>query len=201
MSGPRRVINVYRCSIGAWVLFGLFHSHDLLANSPLATTDSIFQAIHTQPLGPIHFKETRTLKALKSPLLSEGVLEYLPPDTLIKHIKAPQALRYELSPSEIRVTDETKGDTKSLPTETIPELGLIAESLIDLLTADKAGLESHWLLSIGGSMQKWHLALTPRENGTSAIRLVTFDGQGGRISKIHILQADDSESDLVLSLP
>ncbi len=201
MSGPHRVIKVCRCSIGAWVLLGLFHSHALLANSTLATTDSIFQAIHTQPLGPIHFKETRTLKALKSPLLSEGVLEFFPPETLVKHIRAPQAVRYELSPSEIRVTDETRGDTKSLPTEAIPELGIIAESLIDLLTADKAGLEGRWLLSIGGSMQKWHLALTPRDNGTSAIRLVTFDGQGGRISKIHILQADDSESDLVLSLP
>lgn len=166
-----------------------------------ATFKSILAAIQGNPTERVHFKEKRTIRSLKKPLIAEGYLNFLPPDTLIKKIEHPTPIQYALSATEIRVTDEVSGEVHSLPNDAIPELSLIRSSLLNLLNGDESGLSILWNISVGGSLQHWHLSLTPRDGVAANIRMVEFDGQTGNISRMHIVHVDSSEDDLILSRP
>jgi len=160
--------------------------------------DRVLEVLKTQDTRRIPYQELRMIPALKAPIESKGLLEFIPPDTLIKSVEVPTPSTYRLSSTEIRVTDGATGEIRSLKPETIPELAYIGSSLTSLLNGDKAALLSRWRVTLGGTTHQWKLNLVPIDRDYSGLRLVTFEGHESDLKKIHIEALDGSSSHFTL---
>ena len=189
------------------VLFGLV----LMANTSMAETsqgrleaqtlDQALYGLKERNTHRIPYQESRLIPSLKAPMQTRGVLEFLPPDTLIKRVEAPIPTTYLLSSTEIRLTDDTTGETRSLKPDAIPELAYIGSSLVSLLVGDKVALLSRWHVTLGGTTRLWEMYLIPVEKDLSGLRRVRIEGQEGDLKKLHIEAIDGSISNLTLETP
>jgi len=194
-------------SLVLWISLGL----GLMANvcfaqpthSPLEsqTLDQALDNIKERKTRRIPYQESRLIPSLKTPIMTHGVLEFIPPETLIKKVEAPVPATYLLSKSEIRLTDEVTGETHSLKPDAIPELAYIGSSLMSLLMGDKATLLTRWQVTVGGTHRRWEMNLLPADQRASGLRRIRVEGREGLLQQIYIESNDGSISTLKLGLP
>ena len=165
------------------------------------TIERLLEGLKAQGGRRIRYQELRMIPALKIPIQSMGILEFLPPDTLIKTVERPVPSTYVLSSSEIKVKNETTGEEHSLKPESIPELAYIRSGLTSLLSGDKATLLAQWRVALGGTNREWKLNLIPDNRERSGLRWVEFKGRNGLLKTIQIEALDGSKSTLSLGAP
>jgi|GEM_PF-2802109 Outer membrane lipoprotein carrier protein LolA-like len=162
------------------------------------TLDQVLDGLRERSLSQIPYQESRSIPALKAPLETRGVLEFIPPETLIKRVESPVASTYLLSNTEIRLTDGATGETFSLKPDAIPELAYIGSSLVSLLMGNKADLLSRWHVTLGGTQRQWEMNLLPIKQDESGLRRVRIEGREGDLKKLYIEALDGSISTLTL---
>jgi hypothetical protein len=165
------------------------------------TLDQALHKLKERKTRRLPYQESRWIPSLKAPMETRGILEFLPPDTLIKKVESPLPATYLLSSTEIKLTDGTTGEIHSLKPDAIPELAYIGSSLVSLLVGDKAALVSRWHVTVGGTHRLWEMTLLPIEQEGSGLRRVRIEGREGDLKKLSIEALDGSISNLTLGTP
>lgn len=162
-----------------------------LVAQPAVTPPEILQHVAASVTPEVGFREVRTLKMLKAPLVSSGRLRYAANGRLERETTHPVP--------EVVVIDGTRVTIERAGTTT--ELGLIGgspqASLVQALRAILGGqvgeLDTLYRASAEGSLDHWTMHLEPRAAG-GAVRTIRLSGSSGVVGEIEVLERSGDKS-------
>ena len=131
------------------------------------------------------FTEVRTIAALGTPIERRGTLTYARPGRLEMIVEAPVPERMTIADGKMTV--ESRGTTRVVDlTRQEPLLAWI-EGIRATLAGDEAALRRHFEPAVSGTLDRWSLALVPRDARLRAIvARVTIAGEGDRLRTIEV---------------
>ena len=123
-----------------------------------ADADWILKALARPAPMRTDFVEVRVSPLLKDPLRLVG--EYRRPvaDTLVREVRSPYAETTTLRAGEATIARAGKTPRK-FSLSRAPELASLQSSFGALLAGDRAGLETHYRLTVSGPRERWTLTL------------------------------------------
>jgi len=133
------------------------------------------------------YSEVRRVAVLQKPLHLSGTLLYARPARLEKR----QTLPFEevMSVDGDWLTVEREGKTRRIALLNEPLVAALVETLRATLAGDGAELERLYSVRVGGTRQRWTLALTPRElEVAGVVKSISIAGSGSRIVRLEILE-------------
>ncbi len=144
------------------LLTGLFMPLQVQAESVTPySLDELMQALADNGDSKARFTETRSSRLTRKPVESSGVLEFISPDGLVRHISQPREMLFEVRGDKVTIERNGKRQTRSLY-----QLGAaqaFIESLRGTLAGDQQVLEAFYKLQLNGDLQSWKLTLSPLE--------------------------------------
>lgn len=147
------------------------------------------------------YLERRYLPTLQPPLISQGTVAFIPPDLLIKRVEKPTTAEFRIQNRQILMTEAGNLDSYTLPLEEVPEIALLAETLIALLSGDLVGIEKRFDLVVTGNVSSWTLTLHPKTQENISLTRIEVKGLGERLSALTIFQGDSDPLYLEFSPP
>ena len=134
------------------------------------------------------YSEVRRAAVLQKPLHLSGTLFYERPARIEKRQTLP--FREVISVDGDRLTVEREGKTREVRLQNAPLVAALVESLRATLAGDGAELERLYSVRVGGTRQRWTLALSPREvEIASVVKGISISGSGSRVAHLEILEA------------
>ncbi len=133
------------------------------------------------------YSEVRRVAVLQKPLQLSGTLLYERPALIEKRQILPfsEVIRAEGN----WLTVEREGKTRRIALLNEPLVAALVESLRATLAGDGAELERLYSVRVGGTRQRWTLALTPRElEVAGVVKSIDIAGSGSRIVRLEILE-------------
>ncbi len=133
------------------------------------------------------YSEVRRVAVLQKPLQLSGTLLYERPALIEKRQILPfnEVIRAEGN----WLTVEREGKTRRIALLNEPLVAALVESLRATLAGDGAELERLYSVRVGGTRQRWTLALTPREiEVAGVVKSIGIAGSGSRIVRLEILE-------------
>jgi hypothetical protein len=133
------------------------------------------------------YSEVKRVALLQKPLQLSGTLFYARPARLEKHQTLPfkEVIRVDGD----RLTVEREGKTREVRLQNAPLVAALVESLRATLAGDGTELELLYSVRVGGTRQRWTLALTPREvEIAGVVKGIVIAGSGSRIVRLEILE-------------
>lgn len=174
----------------------------LALNTPIARAadddlQEVMRLLAARRHGQADFVEQHFLSVLKRPVESYGVMIYDAPDRLEKRTVEPRPEKLVLEGHELSV--ERKGRTRVLNLAAYPSILPFIESLRATLAGDLPALERVFTVDFAGSLDRWTLALSPRDSKVSKIvSRVRIDGSRDVLLKVEILEANGDRSLMTL---
>lgn len=135
------------------------------------------------------FTEIKHLQSLDTPLRLKGVVRFMPPAGVEKHITSPYEERMTVSEGRLRLE---RGDkVRELALERHP----VARAFVTAFTATLAGdidtLREHYHLGLEGSERAWQLNLTPKDDALAdKVSRIVVTGSGGTLQSFETRQPD-----------
>ena len=131
------------------------------------------------------FVEMRTLAALGTPIERRGTLAYNRPGKLEMIVDTPIAERMTIADGTMTV--ESRGTTRVVDlTRQEPLLAWI-EGIRGTLAGDEAALRRYFEPTVSGTLDRWSLALVPRDARLRTIvARVTIAGERDRVRTIEV---------------
>jgi hypothetical protein len=133
------------------------------------------------------YSEVRRVAVLQKPLQLSGTLFYERPALIEKRQILPfgEVIRVDGN----WLTVEREGKTRRIALSNEPLVAALVESLRATLAGDGAELERLYSVRVGGTRQRWTLALTPRElEVAGVVKSIAIAGSGSRIVRLEILE-------------
>ena len=157
------------------------------------TLDEIAAPLRAVEASRARFVEIRTLAALGTPIERRGTLSYAKPGKLEMNVESPIVERMTIVDG--RMTVESRGTTRVVDlTRQEPLLAWI-EGIRATLAGDEATLRRHFEPSVAGTLDRWTLALVPRDARLRAIvRRVTIAGERDRLRTIEVDEVSGDQS-------
>lgn len=118
--------------------------------------NKILQHLKKNKILRSQFKQTRHLKILSRPLLSEGQLNYFSGKGIIWEIEKPIKSKVIISPNKITEINVNREPISR------PNFGGIYTVLDALLNGNAAIINKNFTINFEGSTENWHIELTPR---------------------------------------
>ena len=178
--------------LGAWLGLGAGAAPAYAGQWDVA---ALMEVLAGNPGGRVRFVETRHISLLDGTLESRGELVFVPPDRLERHTEAPQRESMVLAGGTLSL--ERGGRSHTLRLRDYPEVAALIDSIRATLAGDRAALERHYALSVGGSAAAWTLDLLPHDSELARIVLrISMAGEGAHVSRVDILQADGDRSSM-----
>jgi hypothetical protein len=165
------------------------------AQEPITPTE-ILQRVSAAVSPEVEFREVRTTRLLKTPLVSTGVLRYSPPSRLERETRKP--VQESVVIEDLQVTIDRGGS------QTVVSLisGTPPATMVQMLRAVLGGqmreLDALYLASAQGSSERWTLILEPRTSDT-VVRSVLLHGSGGAVEEIEVLERSGDKTVTQLS--
>lgn len=164
------------------------------------TIEQVLVSIKDERTPAVSFIETTYSSLLTEPLVSRGVLRFLPPSTLEKEVLSPYRERYLIEGDRVTFESERKQVKKTLSLEDHPALRSFVEAFRATLTGDAVRLTQTYEARLDGDRQKWWLLLRPHETAAkSMVDQILLFGSEGRISTITVRSSDGDRSVMALS--
>lgn len=164
------------------------------------TVDQVVASLKDAHMSSVLFVETTYSSLLTEPLISRGVLRFLPPSTLEKEVLSPYRERYLIEGDRVTFESERKHLKKTISLEDYPALRSFVDAFRASLTGDAARLRQTYETRVDGDQRKWWLLLRPHETvGKSMVEQILLSGSEGRIITITIRSSDGDRSVMVLS--
>ena len=133
------------------------------------------------------YSEVRRVAVLQKPLQLSGTLRYERPALIEKRQILPFSEVIRVDGDWLTV--EREGKTRRIALLNEPLVGTLVESLRATLAGDGAELERLYSVRVGGTRQRWTLALTPRElEVAGVVKSIGIAGSGSRIVRLEILE-------------
>lgn len=149
------------------------------------------------PVVRARFTQTRTMSALKKPLITRGTLIYSRRDGVLWRIEAPYAVTYVLGESRVAEIG-ADGTRRERDAREIPGLAQVAKVFRALLGSDVAVLHNLFDAKASGGPDRWEIALTPhvpevkrhlngmRLTGGRFVEMVQVDEAGGDVTRLNL---------------
>lgn len=194
------------CSLLAIVL--AFTLEDTAAAAPAAPPQDArsFMASMSKLTGlQASFVETKTLALLKAPLVSRGVLYYLPPGYLVRTMETPSASTVRIGPERLQVEDAAGQQTFDLRSR--PDIKTFVESFVHVMAGNYDALAAVYTLDYTPPPtpdEMWSLVLVPRKPPLSElVERLEVRGRGQQVATIRILErrGDRTEIEILDATP
>ena len=163
------------------------------------TVEALMGLLKAQRENSVPFQEATYSSLLTKPLISRGVLKFVPPDRLEKIITAPGRERYVVEGDRVTFESERKGVERTISLEEYPALRGFVEAFRSSLNGDVVQLRQVYEVTLDGSRGEWTLLLRPREtSGRAVVDYILLTGSVGRVATIAIRSPDGDRSVMTL---
>ena len=157
------------------------------------SVDALCQRLSSIEVLIARFKEEKVLGLLSKPLISEGQLAYSAPNTLVRLIEKPRAVRVVVEPHRLVTITDAKTDELDLSSR--PEVQSLVGSLLIFLRGDCERLKTTYEVFYKKEGHTWVLSLTPRSQRLQAlVKQIRFEGQNTMLARIFIEEGSGDRS-------
>ena len=140
----------------------------------------------------VQYKEEKQMELLGAPLFSEGTLEYLAPDKLVRTVIKPSRVRYIIDRKQVTIEKAGKSRTRNL--DQLPLVKSFVESFRAILAGDLISLQKYYEIAFSGNRNQWEISLQPKDKKLAAyVDRLRVSGAG---DKIMLYIVEDSNGDL-----
>ena len=140
----------------------------------------------------VQYKEEKQMELLDAPLYSEGTLEYLAPDKLVRTVIKPSQIRYIIDRKQVTIEKADKSRTRNL--DQLPLVKSFVESFRAILAGDLISLQKYFEIAFSGNRDQWAISLQPKDKKLAAyVDRLRVSGAG---DKIMLYVVEDSNGDL-----
>jgi hypothetical protein len=148
----------------------------------------------------VRFQETAFSNLLTEPLKTQGILRFIPPTGLEKHVTAPHDERYIIEGDRVFFESKTKGTNRTLSLQDYPALRAFIEAFRSTLANDVITLRRFFSVTLQGEPRRWVLNLRPLDKAVQEmVTSIQFSGEGEQVSSIEILAPDGYRSVMVIT--
>jgi len=134
------------------------------------------------------FRETKHLSLLSSPLETEGVLYFSPPDLLARHTSRPGSASVVIRGDRVELRDETGRQVIDLGSSGVARQ--YVDNLGVLLRGDLAALRSRYSIGFETDGDAWQLRLEPRSRAMRHIvESIRVEGRGSELTSMETREA------------
>lgn len=162
----------------------------LVAQVPV-TSAEILQRVSAAVTPEVGFREVRTTRLLKSPLVSSGRLRYAATGRLERETQQPFAEVVVID--GLQVTIDRSGTTTELSLIAGSPLAAMVQTLRAVLGGQAVELEALYRTAALGSPDRWTLLLEPRATGGS-VQAIRLAGSGGSVGEIEVLERNGDKT-------
>ena len=136
-----------------------------------------------------HFREHKVVSLLSSPIETEGVLYFVPPDRFARHTLQPARAVLVIDGDALLFLDESMGEQVDLGND--PIVRQFAENFAVLFNGDLDSLRELYRASLRADGDRWELTLVPRSATVREfVRNITLRGQGAALLEMVWVEAD-----------
>jgi Outer membrane lipoprotein carrier protein LolA-like len=178
-----------------FVLVGVAHN----ASGSAWTVETLIGLIKVQGESSVAFEEATYSSLLTEPIISRGVLRFVPPDKLEKIVTAPSHERYVVEGDRVTFESERRGIKRTVSLDDYPALRSFVEAFRSSLAGDVVQLRNIYEVTMEGTRGRWTLLLRPHESsGKSVVDYILLSGAEGRIATIAIRSPDGDRAVMTL---
>ncbi|MGH7180738.1 MAG: LolA-related protein [Nitrospiraceae bacterium] len=146
------------------------------------------------------FDETAYSNLLTQPLKTQGILHFIPPAGLEKHITAPYDERYVVEDDRVFFESKTKGTKRTLSLHDYPVLRAFIEAFRSTLANDVFTLRRFYSVVLQGEPRQWALILRPLDTAVQElVEFIRFSGELDHLRRIEILAPGGDRSVMVIT--
>ena len=154
--------------------------------------ESLMQAMAAVKHRIVRYQEEKQMELLEAPLSSEGTLEYIAPDKLVRSVFKPSRIRYIIDNKMVTIEKGDKSRTRNL--DELPVVRVFVESFRATLAGDLTSLQKHYDIEFSGTVGQWEIILRPKDKQlTDYVESLQLAGIGDRIL---LYMVEDSNGDL-----
>jgi hypothetical protein len=154
--------------------------------------ERLMQAMATIKHRTVCYQEEKRMDLLETPLSSEGMLEYIAPDILVRSVHKPSQVRYTIDSKLVNIEKGDKLQTRNL--DDLPIVRIFVESFRAVLAGDLTSLLKHYDTVFNGDLGQWEIILYPKnKNLAGYVDKLHLSGTGDMI-QMYIIE--DSNGDL-----
>lgn len=160
--------------------------------------DQLMRALSAQKISRGTFVERKYIAMLDSPVTSSGELSFTAPSRLERRTLKPRPESVVLDGGTLTMT---RGERQMvMQVQDHPALAALTESVRGTLAGDRQALERHFLLTLGGSLDRWTLSLKPKEPRIRGYVLeVRIAGERGEVQTVEVEQSDKDRSVMTIT--
>lgn len=149
------------------------------------------------------YTERRTLRALRAPIETHGVLRFTAPDQLEKAtdpaIPGGAADRLAIDGNQLTIDRGAGKPPLVLALHDHPEIGVLVESIRATLSGDGDALRRVFDITVAGNLAGWQLVLQPHDPAQRGLlQWMRITGFGKHITKIDSQDGDGDHADMTI---
>ncbi len=165
------------------------------AESPDWNVDQLIESLARNRQAEVRFEETAFSNLLTRPLKTHGILRFIPPAGLEKHITAPHDERYLVEGDTVIFESKTKGTNRTLSLHDYPALRAFIEAFRSTLANDVGTLKRFYRVTLQGEPRQWVLMLHPLDKSVQElVTSIRFSGEREHVSSIEVLAPNGDRS-------
>ena len=181
----------------AWLIAFLTFCSSAACAAP-SLVDQIASQANATTVLRASFVQTKTMAALRRPLVSTGQLLLSRDQGLAWHIEAPLRATYLLSERGVTEID-AQGARRTRDAREMPGLEYISRTFQALLAGNMDALRESFDIEAQGTREAWRLVLLPRQRQTAAF-LRQLELTGGRhVERITVVEAQGDRTVMQMS--
>lgn len=162
--------------------------------------EQLIESLARNRQAEVRFEETAFSNLLTQTLKTQGVLRFIPPSGLEKHITAPYDERYLVEGEAVLFESKTKGTSRTLSLHDYPALRAFIEAFRSTLANDVITLRRFYRMTLQGDPRRWVLILRPLDDAVQElVESIRFSGDRDQVRRIEILAPDGDRSVMVIT--
>jgi outer membrane lipoprotein-sorting protein len=158
------------------------------ANAPL-TLESLMQGMASTTGVRAAFREEKQLALLSEPLVSEGMLYFIPPARMARITTIPGASSLVIDGGRLSYTDATGASGVDLASNRVARA--LVENFVVLFAGDLPALRERYAIDFAADAGRWRMQLTPKaEPLAKFIASVELRGENAALTEVSVREAD-----------
>ncbi len=163
------------------------------SETPPLTLGALLERFKQMPGLEARFREEKRIALLATPLISEGVLYFVPPARLARHTLAPEKSSILIDGRTLSFGDEQGREEVDLDAN--PAVRDYVDSFRLILDGDREALVEKWRIKVSGQAESWEITLQPMsEPVKKSIREMILRGKGSVIQWMKIVETTGDET-------
>jgi hypothetical protein len=133
------------------------------------------------------FEEVKEIALLDAPLISHGVLYFVPPRRFARFVTRPAESSFVIDGARLQFHDETGGESVDLSGDRTARA--IVDNMIGLWSGDLPALKQQYAVEFHAEGERWTILLTPLHAPTNqVIERIELEGDASRLSRMELLE-------------